>query len=230
MPEAPDDALQAVERVLRSRRSTRAFLQRDVPPGLLREVLALASTAPSNSNTQPWHVHAVAAGAKDRLSRALEAAFLRNDAPPPAHFPEALPPAVQALQNDFAERYYKALGIDRADRAARERQTQRNYAFFGAPVGLIFTIDRSLRPHSWLDLGLFVQNTMLAACAHGLATCPQVSFARFHHVIARELSLADHELTVCGMSLGYPDPAAPVNLFPISRRPVADFLRVHGFD
>jgi nitroreductase len=223
-------ARQCVERVLRARRSTRAFLPEPVTLHQLRQVLALASTAPSNSNTQPWHVHAVAGEAKAALSRALEQAFDLDDAPPPAHFPEPLSQPFAGRQAEFASRYYEALGIDRADGRARAAQTRRNYSFFGAPAGLVFTIDEGLRSHSWLDLGLFVQNVMVSAGAFGLATCPQVSFARFHATIARELGIPGGEVTACGMSIGYADPQASVNQFAMPRAAVDQFLQARGFD
>ncbi|WP_208509843.1 nitroreductase [Variovorax paradoxus] len=123
-----------------------------------------------------------------------------------------------------------ALGIDRADAAARARQTRRNYGFFGAPVGLIFGIDARLARHSWLDLGLFVQNVMIAAKARGIDTCPQVSFAPFHALIAERLGMPPEEVTACGMSMGWGDPSAEVNRMAMPRRAVEDFARFEGFD
>jgi nitroreductase len=78
--------------------------------------------------------------------------------------------------------------------AARSRQTGRNFVFFDAPVGLIFTIDATLTKHSWLDYGLFLQTLMLAAQVRGLATCPQVSFVRFQSIIAEQLGLGAEEV------------------------------------
>jgi nitroreductase len=149
--------------------------------------------------------------------------------PPSPHFPDPLPEEYAQRQQDFGARYYQSLGIDVADIAGRGKQTAKNFDFFGAPVGLIFTIDRRLAPHSWLDLGLLIQNVMIAACARGLGTCPQVSFARFHPVIMRHLSLSEHELTVCGMSLGYPQLDAAVNRICIPRRAVNDFVNFSHF-
>ncbi len=131
--------------------------------------------------------------------------------------------------DDFGQRYYAALGIERADMAARARQTGRNFLFFGAPVGFIFTIDSALTKHSWLDFGLFLQNIMLAAHARGLATCPQVSFVRYQSIIAEQLKLAPEEAVTCGMSLGYADEQAVVNHLGMPRAPLEAFTRWHGF-
>ena len=185
--DAPTDSARHVDAVLRARRSVRAFAPRPLPQALVREILQVAATAPSNSNTQPWRVHVLAGAPLKALGDALDAAFVAGDFEAPSHFPDPLPGPFCEHQSAFAACYYGALGIDRADAAARARQTRRNYGFFGAPVGLIFGIDARLARHSWLDLGLFVQNVMIAAQARGIDTCPQVSFAPFHALIAARL-------------------------------------------
>ncbi|MGC1816154.1 MAG: nitroreductase, partial [Casimicrobiaceae bacterium] len=118
----------------------------------------------------------------------------------------------------------------RSDMASRARRTARNFAFFDAPVGLIFTIDSTLTRHSWLDCGLFLQNLMLAAHARGIATCPQVVFVRYQNVIAANLRLGSDELVVCGMSLGYAEEEAAVNRLDMPREPLEKFTRWLGFD
>jgi nitroreductase len=224
------DTVRLVDGVLRARRSLRAYKPDPVSREQLEEILAVAASAPSNSNTQPWRVHVVAGAPKAALGVALVLAFKEGALPPSTHFPDPLPREFAQRQQDFGARYYQSLGIDVSDMAGRARQTGKNFSFFGAPVGLIFTIDRRLAPHSWLDLGLLVQNVMIAACARGLGTCPQVSFARFHPVIAQHLQLTEHELTVCGMSLGYPEPEAAVNRMAMPRRDVQEFVRFDGFE
>jgi nitroreductase len=223
------DMARVVDAVLRSRRSLRAYKPDPVPRALLEDILDVASSAPSNSNTQPWQVHALAGAPKEALGTALVAAFRENTLPPSPHFPDPLPEAHALRQRDFGARYYRTLGIDVADMPGRMRQTEKNFGFFGAPVGLIFTIDRRLAPHSWLDLGLLVQNVMIAATVRGLGTCPQVSFARFHPVVAQHLALTEHEQTVCGMSMGYPERDEPVNRMAMPRRGVREFANFDCF-
>ena len=220
---------QCVDSVLRSRRTTRAFTPDPVSAAQVREILEIASCSPSNSNTQPWRVHVLAGTPMRELGEALVAASQRGDVPPSVHFPDPLPQALAQRQEDFGARYYASLGIDRSDVQARARQTQRNFSFFGAPVGLIFTIDRRLNVHSWLDLGLFVQNVMIAAKARGIDTCPQAVFARFHAVVARHLDMPEDEVTVCGMSMGFADVTAGVNQVQMPRARVQDFARFVGF-
>lgn len=231
MPEAlASESALAIERLLRARRTVRAFKPDPVPRQVVQRLLELAATAPSNSNTQPWRVYALAGGALAVLSAELVGAFERDEMPPYSHFPQPLPQPYCGRQEDFGARYYGALGIDRANLAARQRQAQKNYLFFGAPVGLIFTVDQRLKSHSWLDLGLFMQNLMIGAQAHGLATCPQVSFARVHPILARHLPMGEHETTVCGMSLGHAAEQEPVNHMGMPREPVEAFARLIGFE
>lgn len=220
---------QCVSAVMRSRHAVRAFQQRPVSRELVEAILADASTAPSGGNIQPWRVYVVAGREKDALGDALLAASRAGTMPPPAHFPDPLPDVFRERVQDFGARYYASLDIDRTDAAARTRQSERNLHFFGAPVGLIFAIDRRLRPHSWIDLGMFAQSVMIAAKARGLDSCPQVSFAPFHSVIAQHLQLAPEEVTAFGMSLGYGDAQAPVNRVAMPREPVRDFARMIGF-
>ena len=141
-----------------------------------------------------------------------------------------MPADCAARVDEFARRYYSALGIDRSDMTARARQTARNYVFFDAPVGLIFTTHAALTRHSWLDCGLFLQSLMLAAYVRGLATCPQVSFVRFQSVIAEQLSLGPDEVVTCGMSCGYEDRQAAVNHLGMPRESLEGVARWLGFD
>lgn len=219
---------QCIDEVLRSRKTVRGFRPDPVSREQIIAILRVASTAPSNSNTQPWRVFVLAGEFKRQLSTALLNAHETGGLPAFAHFPDPLPATCRARQEEFGRRYYQALGIDRGDAIARARQTGRNLLFFDAPVGLIFTIDASLKEHSWLDYGLFIQNLMIAAHARGLATCPQVTFARYEPVIAPALGLSEHERVVCGMSVGYPDESAAVNRLGMPRDDWETFTTMIG--
>jgi nitroreductase len=224
------DAAAVVDAVIRSRKTVRAFRPDPVPQAQLMEIIEVARMAPSNFNTQPWRVHVLAGEAKRTLSEAISRLHSANTHPPFSPFPQPPPLDCAARLDDFGRRYYTALGIDRADMASRARQTGRNFLFFDAPIGFIFTIDSALTKHSWLDFGLFLQNMMLAAYARGLATCPQVSFVRYQSIIAEQLRLAPEEAVTCGMSLGYADKNSAVNQLDMPREPLEVFTRWLGFD
>lgn len=223
------DTASAFDEVVRGRRTTRAFRPLPVARELVAGILELAACAPSTFNTQPWRVHVLCGAARQALTDAILAAHAANTEPPFSPFPSP-PPQTAARRAEFGRLYYASLSIDQQDTASRARQTARNFAFFDAPVGLMFAIDGRLTHHSWVDFGLFLQTLMLAAHARGLATCPQVAFVRYATLIAQHLAFAPGETLVCGMSLGYPEADAAVNRVRMPREPVAAFTAWHGFD
>jgi nitroreductase len=223
----------AVDAAITSRHAVRAFLPTPVPRQTIEEILAVASRAPSGTNTQPWKVTVLTGAAKDSLSRKILAA---HDAHAAAGTPEAEATEYAYYPTEWVSPYierrrkigwdlYGLLGIAKGDKARMHAQHGRNYSFFGAPVGLIFTIDRILNQGSWLDYGMFLENIMVAARGRGLDTCPQVAFLGFHRIIAEHLALPPGEMMVCGMSLGHADPDAPENRLVTERAPVAAFAR-----
>ena len=120
---------------------------------------------------------------------------------------------------------YSLLGLTRENKAGMAAQHARNYAFFDAPVGLIFTIDRIMEQGSWLDYGMFLQNIMVAARGRGLDTCPQAAFTQYHRIIADQLALPENEMVVCGMALGWADPDRIENTLLTEREPSSSFAR-----
>jgi len=225
-----------VRAAIEGRIAVRRFTAKAVPEATVRDILHTSSHAPSGANLQPWRVYALAGAEKAALCARMQSAFRHEgDADADAHVDEydyypdpALEPFAMRKRL-FGRIFYGALGIRQDDREARARQTARNYDFFGAPVGLVFTVDRRLGPGSWLDYGMFLQNVMLAARGHGLDTCPQVSVARFHRILRERLPIPAGELVVCGMALGHADTAAPELAIRQPRIPVGEFASFHGF-
>ena len=118
---------------------------------------------------------------------------------------------------------YGLLGITKGDKDKMHAQQQRNFKFFDAPVGLMFTLDKVMGRGSLVDYGMFMQNLMVAARGHGLATCPQAAWNGFARIILPHIGAGPDEMLVCGMSLGYPNEAALVNTFRTPRVPVSEF-------
>jgi nitroreductase len=220
----------AVDAAICSRRSMRAFLSQPVPRTLVEELLTIAARAPSGTNTQPWQVHVLTGAALHRLSADILAAF--NDPEERTRHTEPYAYYPTQWQSPYIDRrrkvgwdLYSLLGIGKADKLRMHEQHARNFSFFGAPVGLMFTIDSVMQQGSWLDYGMFLQNVMVAARARGLHTCPQAAFTQFHRIIARHLGVGDDRTVVCGMSLGYADPAAVENTLLTEREPPSGFVR-----
>ncbi|OIQ83688.1 hypothetical protein GALL_345100 [mine drainage metagenome] len=231
MPKAVDSASVAlVDAAIAGRHSMRCFLPAEVPRTVLEEILRVASHAPSGTNTQPWQVHVLTGAARQRLSARITAAY--DDPAQEAQHTEEYAYYPRQWVSPYLDRrrkvgwdLYGLLGIKKGDKAAMHAQHRRNYLFFDAPVGLIFTIDRVMELGSWLDYGMFLQNIMVAARARGLDTCPQAAFCQFHRIIEDELGLGPQQQVVCGMSLGWADPAAIENTLVTDRVPVAEFAR-----
>lgn len=225
--------LNPVDEAIASRRSLRAYLDKPVPQELVEHILDIAARAPSGTNMQPWKVYAVAGEAKDRLAKALVADFL-SGAPRQhekyAYYPSPFFEPYLARRRKVGWDLYTLIGIARGENEKMKAFHARNYEFFGAPVGLIFTIDRRLEPGSWLDHGMFLENIMIAARGHGLDTCPQASFPPHHKVIRQHLPLDPEEMVTCGMSLGYADPEALENQLMTERVPAKEFTLFQGFD
>ena len=227
---APSGPHAIVDHAITSRRSIRAFLPTPVPRALLEEILVVASRAPSGTNTQPWQVHVLTGAARARLAAAIVAAYddpeqARSHSEEYAYYPREWVEPYLGRRRKVGWDLYGLLGIGKADKTRMHAQHRRNYQFFDAPVGLIFTIDRVMEQGSWLDYGMFLQNVMVAARARGLDTCPQAAFTQFHRIIGRELQLDDAQMVVCGMSLGYADMSRIENTLVTDRAPVAGFAR-----
>lgn len=231
-PEASAAAVAAVDAAITSRHSVRAYLPTPVPRQMIEEILQVASRAPSGTNIQPWKVHVLTGGAKQTLSAKILDAF--NDPAVAATHTDDYGYYPKEWRSPYIERrrkmgwdMYGLLGIQKGDKARMHVQHGRNFTFFDAPVGLIFTIDRVMQQGSWLDYGTFLQNIMIAARARGLHTCPQVAFMQFHKIILEYLGVPPEQMLVCGMSLGHADPAAIENTLVTDREPVSAFAEFH---
>lgn len=227
---SPIGPYQVVDHAIATRQSIRAFLPKAVPRATIDEILQLAARAPSGTNTQPWKATVLTGAAKQRLSDAILAVYNDPDERKQhteeyAYYPTRWVDPYLARRRKIGWDLYGLLGIGREDKAKMHAQHGRNYVFFDAPVGIIFTIDRIMEQGSWLDFGMFLQNVMVAARARGLDTCPQAAFTPFHRIIASELKLADNEMVVCGMSLGYADMTKIENTLTTERESVSAFAR-----
>ena len=225
----------SVDAAIASRFSCRAFLRdQPVARATIEAILDTASRAPSGTNTQPWRVYVLQGAARDALSDQVCAAHDAIYANP-------------ALAEEYREEYdyyptrwispyidrrrengwglYGLLGIAKGEKDKMHAQHQRNFRFFDAPVGLMFTMDRVLGRGSLMDYGMFLQNVMVAARGHGLHTCPQAAWNGFAKIILPHLGAGPDEMLVCGMSLGYADLDAPVNRFHTPRERAASFTQ-----
>jgi nitroreductase len=219
-----------VDAAITSRRSIRAFLPTPVVREDIEAILDVSARAPSGSNTQPWKVYVLTGATRERLS----AEILRAHNDPElgkqhteeyAYYPRKWIPPFLDRRRKIGWDLYTLLGLTRENKAGMHAQHGRNYRFFDAPVGMIFTIDRVMDQGSWLDYGMFLQNIMTAARGRGLDTCAQAAFTPYHRIITEVLQLPPNEMVVCGMSLGYADQSRIENSLVTEREPVANFVK-----
>jgi nitroreductase len=202
--------------VVRQRHSTRLFLRdKPVPRELLGEALELAMRAPSNSNVQPWRVFIASGPRRDRLVEALlEEASV--ELPVTTGIPENYLP----LRRELGALVYGAMGIARHDKEGRRLAQLRNWEFFRAPVGAVVCMHRDLGLVDALGVGMFLQTFALALTERGLGSCVQVSIAAYPEILRAHLDIPDDLVVLCGMSIGYPDPAFAGNGLEVPRNPV----------
>ncbi|WP_274424067.1 nitroreductase [Chelativorans sp. YIM 93263] len=230
---APDErrtdakAAVLVDEAITSRRSVRAFLPDAVDEKSIEDILRVASRAPSGTNMQPWKAYVTTGKAKERLSEAILSSGIRPEKvvwDEYKYYPDKFFEPYLSRRRAVGYALYRLLGIGRREVERMRAQHDRNFVFFDAPVGMIFTIDRRLNKGSWVDHGMFLQSIMIAARARGLHTCPQAAFAPYHRFIRPILGIPDEEVVVCGMALGYEDSSKPENRLRSERADLDEFV------
>jgi nitroreductase len=228
----PTETANAVDDAITSRKSVRAFLSTPVDRATVEQLLAVASRSASGSNIQPWKVRMVGGEVKADLTRAILDAIARDGQEKYSrewnYYPVQWREPFLGRRRKVGWDMYGLLGIGKGDHEGTQQARLRNYEFFGAPVGLIFTLDDDLEIGSWLDLGIMIGAVMIAARGHGLDTCPQAAFADFHSIIRPMLGIPVNEIVICGMAIGHADPDAPVNALKTERAAVSEFTTFHG--
>ena len=205
-----------LDKVVRERRSTRLFLRdKPVPRELLDEALSLAMCAPSNSNVQPWRLFVASGPRRERLVEALV-----EEASVELPVTRGLPETFLPLRQELGALVYGSMGIARHDADGRRLAQLRNWEFFRAPVGAAVCMHRDLGLVDSLGVGMFLQTLLLALAERGLGTCVQVSIAAYPEILRAHLDIPDDLIVLCGLAIGYPDPAFPANSLAVPRNPV----------
>jgi len=210
---------------IQSRQSIRSFLDKPVALHTVSAILAAARFAPSGVNTQPWRVVVATGQTKQAVSEAILAARAARQEPNPDYhyYPNEWHEPYTSRRKGCGLALYNALGIRKEDTEKRLVAWNNNYHFFGAPVGLSFFVESRLEKGSWLDMGMFIENVMLAALGYNLATCPQAAMAEYPDIVREKTHMSRDYALICGMALGYPDLAAPINQYRTEREVVENF-------
>lgn len=215
------------EEAIISRRSVRGFLPDPVPMALVRHILEVSARAPSGTNMQPWQGHVVVGRKRQELCDAVVDASLNDRGGHEReykYYPDKFFEPYLTRRRTVGFGMYDLLGIKKGDVQRMKEQGAKNFTFFDAPVGMIFTIDKRLEIGSWLDYGMYLQNIMTVARQYGLHTCPQAAWPSYHTIIKRILEIPDGETVVCGMALGYEDTSLPENTLRTERAALDDHI------
>lgn len=217
-----------VEDAILARRSVRGFLDREVPPELLKELALTSARAATGGNIQPWHVDIVHGDSLRELKAIMAGKIERRETETPGYdvYPKEMDDRYRQRTFAIGEEMYGRLGIPREDRKARAIWFARNFQFFGAPAAYFVTVDRRMGPPQWADLGMYLQNLMLLAVEKGLATCPQECWAVYSETVERFLQTPAERMLFCGVAIGYEDKEDPANLTRSARAPEEEWLTV----
>lgn len=228
----PQNSISVTE-AIKSRRSIRAFLDKPVEKSLMEEILQQAARAPSGGNLQPWKVYAISGEVRDQLVNTVSEKQVTNpigDGSEYNIYPPDLSDPYRSRRRDVGNQLYQLIGIPREDKAAKFAQLAKNFQFFGAPVGLIFTFDKQMGLGQHVDLGLYMQNVLLLCKEKGLDTCAQEAWAVWHQTIRDVVGIPQNELVFCGVAVGYADPGEKINELVSDRASLEEFAQLKGFD
>ena len=221
-----------VSTAIDTRISCRAFLPTPIPEETVVAILECAKRAPSGGNLQPWLVHVLTGKPLAEFLRMIRSKLVGQPQGEGAEYhvyPPNLHEPYRSRRYKCGEDLYATIGIARENKTGRLAQFARNYEFFGAPVGMFFSVDRRMGMDQWADIGMFMQNIMLLARERGLHTCPQEAWAVWHKTVCEFLAVPPEHMLFCGMALGYMDEAAPINRLRTDRASLSEFATLRGF-
>lgn len=219
-----------VTQAIKTRKSIRGFLDKDVDFELIQEMLEIARFSPSSTNTQPWEVCVVSGATKKSLDTKMLSAFQSGQKGQMdyKYYPDTFSKSMRSKQVELGKKMYGLLGITKDDKEASIKQWGRNYTSFDAPVTIYFFMDKNLERGSFMDCGMFIQTLALMATQKGLSTCLQASLGQYSDIVRQELNISDDKILLCGMALGYEDETALINTFKSDRMEVEEFTKFYS--
>ena len=219
-----------VKKALSERKSTRAFVDKEVPIEVVNAIIEQAKTAPSGVNTQPWQIAVVTGNSKTKLCDKLEEAFRagKKGTMDYSYYPTEWVDEYKERRKACGILMYSTLEISREDKQKQLDQWALNYQAFGAPVILLFFIDKVMEKGSYMDYGMFLQSIMLSAVGHGLATCPQAALGEYPEIVRQEFPNYKDKVVLCGMALGYEDKDQIVNSYRTPREEIGRFVNYYN--
>ena len=206
--------------LLENRHSVRGFLGDAVPPATLHAIFAAAQRAPSWCNIQPWRVALTMPPVTGLLTAELLTAAKTTAPHPELPFPIDYPSPYQEHRRKCGGALYEAMGITRENKAGRYDAWMRNFALFDAPHLAVVSCDRRLGPYAYLDVGVWLGYLLAAAEAAGVSTIPMAAVATYPTPLRARLPIADTDIILFAIALGYEDRAIAANQCRTTREPI----------
>jgi len=219
--------------VVLGRRSIRGYLKKPVPKALIREVIEMAMRAPSSLNTQPWNFYVVSGDPLDRI-RAGNTERNLAGVPDSREFRGhgAYAGAHRERQIEIAKQLFGVMGITREDKAGRQDWVLRGFRQFDAPVSIVVTYDRSIHGGDIapFDCGAVTNALVNAAWSRGLGCVINSQGIMQSPVVREHAGIADDQVIMICVALGYPDDSFPANAVVSRRKSVDEAVVFVGFD
>ena len=216
-----------IKEAIEKRFSVRAFTKEVPDIETIKAILKTAGTAPSGGNIQPWKVYVLTENAKNELSKKTLYNF-DNGVQEDIEFdiyPKPLADEYKKRRYECGADMYNALAIGKDDLDSRFKQIRENYNFFGAPLGMIITIDKSFGKNGWGHVGMFLENLWLSAIDYGLGICLQESWSIYPKTVKEVTKHPDNEIVWCGVAVGYEDSSNPINQYRTKREDLDSFVK-----
>jgi len=214
-----------VTEALKKRKTTRGYLDKPVPQEIIKEVVDLARLAPSNSNTQPWHIAVVSGNTRNEMEAEIMKGLKEGTLKPNSAFPPGgvgLLGKYKERQYDCAFKYYDSMGVTREDKAGRQKLLVKNWQFFGAPHGAFISMPKTMHRANAIDIGIFLQTMMLLLIERGISSCPQGALASFPDLVRKYVNIPEENAIMCGLSFGYKEEGARINSSVMDRVPLEE--------
>ena len=217
------------EDAVRQRRSVRGFLQKPVPPELMKKVFELAQYSPSGTNVQPWQVYVASGEVRDKLRdefiRRVQARIAANpDRPDKGRLGDPW----RERRRGCARVLFDAMGIEWEDKAGRAAASFRNFEMFDAPHVLFIGMNEVFGTGTAADVGMYAQTLMLAMTANGLASCAQGTMAHYPDLVRETFDIPEDVKILFGISFGYEDESIPANKAITTRAALEESVKFLG--
>lgn len=210
---------------IRQRRSVRGYLDKEVPQETLNAIFELAQQAPSNCNIQPWHVYVASGELKNSIrdkmvDKVMQGVPFNSD----YEYPDTFSGEYRKRQVDCAMELYSNMGIERGDKEGRARASLRNFQMFDAPHVVFIGMDKVFGASVAIDVGMYMQNLMLAMTAYGVSCCPQGTMRYYPDIVREAFEIDDQINILLGISFGYEDPSVVANKTVVGREPIEELV------